>query len=111
MSLADTLRRTCSVGPTDSRRLSHAPLAYDGNLVVYAKLSICAWTRDSRRMKSMAYTHAQTAKVRQNHWAATLPMPPPVKAITGHASDGRRHPKRGARPQQGRWRGHQGPGG
>jgi len=38
MSLADTFRRTCSVGPTGSRRPSHAPFAYDGNLVVYAKL-------------------------------------------------------------------------
>jgi len=30
------VRRTCSVGPTDSRRPSHAPLAYDGNMVAYA---------------------------------------------------------------------------
>jgi hypothetical protein len=28
MSLADTFRRTCSVGLTDSRRPSHALLAY-----------------------------------------------------------------------------------
>jgi len=42
MSLADTFRRTCSVCLTDSRRPSHAPLAYDGNLVVYAKLLIYA---------------------------------------------------------------------
>jgi hypothetical protein len=42
MSLADTFRRTCSVGPTDPRCPSHAPLAYDGNLVVYAKLLIFA---------------------------------------------------------------------
>ena len=39
MSLA---RRTCSVGPTDSRRPSHALLAYDGNMVAYAKLRIFA---------------------------------------------------------------------
>jgi len=38
MSLADTFTRTCSVGPSDSRHPSHAPFAYDGNLVVYAKL-------------------------------------------------------------------------
>jgi hypothetical protein len=46
MSLADTFRRTCSVGPTDSRRPSHRPshalLAYDGNMVAYAKLRIFA---------------------------------------------------------------------
>jgi hypothetical protein len=33
MSLADTFRRTCSVGPTDSRRASHALVAYDGTNV------------------------------------------------------------------------------
>jgi hypothetical protein len=38
MSLADTFRRICSVGPTDSRRPSHALPAYDGNMVAYAKL-------------------------------------------------------------------------
>jgi hypothetical protein len=43
MSLADTFRRTCLVGPTDSRRPSHAPLAYGGKMVVYAKLLISAY--------------------------------------------------------------------
>jgi len=38
MSLAATFRRTCSVCLTDSRRPSHALLAYDGNMVAYAKL-------------------------------------------------------------------------
>jgi len=38
MSLADRFRRTCSVAPTVSRRPSHALLAYDGNMVAYAKL-------------------------------------------------------------------------
>ena len=42
MSLVDTFRRTCSVGPTDSRHLSHAPLAYEGNMVVNAKILISA---------------------------------------------------------------------
>jgi len=42
MSLADTFRRTCSVGPSDSRRPSHAPFACDGKMVVYAKLLIFA---------------------------------------------------------------------
>jgi len=42
MSLADTFRRTWLVCPTDSRRPSHAPFAYGGNLVVYAKILICA---------------------------------------------------------------------
>src|SRR5215831_16363025 len=28
-----SLASTCSVGPTDSRHPSHAPLAYDGNLL------------------------------------------------------------------------------
>ena len=40
MSPAATFRRTCSVGPNDSRRPSHAPLAYDGNLVVYINLRL-----------------------------------------------------------------------
>jgi hypothetical protein len=45
MSLADTFRRPCSVGPTDSRHPSHAPLACDGNLVVYVKLqNLCIST-------------------------------------------------------------------
>jgi hypothetical protein len=43
MSLADTFRRTCSVGPTDSRRPSHALLAYDGNMIAYAKLRSFAY--------------------------------------------------------------------
>ena len=43
MSLADTFRRTCSVGPTDSRRPSHALLAYEGNMVADAKLLIFAY--------------------------------------------------------------------
>src|SRR6516164_1553341 len=37
-----SLASTCSVGPTDSRRPSHALLAYDGNMVAYAKLRIFA---------------------------------------------------------------------
>jgi len=43
MSLADTFRRTCSVGPTDSRHQSHALLAYDGNTVAYAELRLFAY--------------------------------------------------------------------
>ena len=39
MSLADTFRRTCSVGPTDSRHPSHALVAYDGNMVADPKLT------------------------------------------------------------------------
>jgi hypothetical protein len=54
MSLADTFRRTCSVGPTDSRRPSHALPTYDGNMVVYAKLQIYAWTISSMAAKSKA---------------------------------------------------------
>src|SRR5262245_45315145 len=49
--------------------------------------------------------------MRQTTGAATPGYRHPIKAITGHARGGRRHPKRGARPQQGRWRGHRGPGG
>ena len=43
MSLADTFRRTCSVGPTGSRQPSHALLACEGNMVGNAKLLIFAY--------------------------------------------------------------------
>jgi hypothetical protein len=37
------VRRTCSVGLTDSRHQSHALLAYEGNMVVNAKIRSFAY--------------------------------------------------------------------
>jgi len=42
MSLAALWPAPVQLAPTDSRRPSHALLAYDGNMVAYAKLYIFA---------------------------------------------------------------------
>jgi len=100
------------LGPTDSRRPSHALLAYGGNMVAYAKLSIYAWTRASRRMKSMVYTNGQTTKCAKTTGPLPLPMAPPVKRITSHARGGAAHATSGVpRRNHGRRRGHRGTGG